>query len=65
MATVLEALDPIDSNFLLSARAWHSAEKLFRRNNSESHGEPKVANCPPPVCHPAVRTHNVTRQPTV
>jgi taurine dioxygenase len=65
MNTVLPALDAADADVLANGRGWHSAEKLFHRNNDSANDDPAVAMLPDAVAHPAVRTHDVTGTPSV
>jgi taurine dioxygenase len=45
--------------------ALHSAESLVRRNNEPGTDALPIAEAPPPVSHPVVRTHSVTGRPAL
>jgi taurine dioxygenase len=65
MYRAYETLSPGMRRMLEGMHALHSAESLVRRNNEPGTDALPIAEAPPPVSHPVVRTHSVTGRPAL
>lgn len=65
MYRAYETLSAGMRRMLEDMNALHSAESLVRRNNEPGTDALPIAETPPPVSHPVVRTHSVTGRPAL